>query len=376
MKKNFILFTLMCLLVFVCNNMNVSANTDNIELEAQTYAKSQYKSYCITSNNNSDAQINITNIKLGQGKHIFTINEKQQDASFLFPVIDGRKCVAIFEVEKTSKGWCGTLCMDNIADFERIVQSNDEYVLYQLSQYTYAETATIKCIIHDDQPQYSLSNEEKRFAHMSYNSKKRYLYKLNKTSKYIIQSLCDSFDNHSAMIGYTPKLDVNTGSKVVCSTKGYLSSQGDLPICWAACVASSYNYYFGKKITAKNVCKKMNSDYTAASNAKIIKAFKKCKLNYKLVSVNFPNLSNINACLRDHFLLTAKLVNKSNASQAHVVLITGTDYRNGESRIQIYNPQGNGSSKWIRFVGEGTNFIKLWKWRATFLPADHKPDNY
>lgn len=65
-EKNFILFTLMCLLVFVCNNMNVSANTDNIELEAQTYAKSQYKSYCITSNNNSDAQINITNIKLGQ----------------------------------------------------------------------------------------------------------------------------------------------------------------------------------------------------------------------------------------------------------------------------------------------------------------------
>lgn len=360
--------------------LNVSAAEVTYE-EASEYANSQYKLFCKASDEYDDIVFDMDNVELGAGQHVYEVDTIQQRAVFVFPVMQDKKCKALFKVTKTIDGWCGSLYQNDTKEIGKIICAKQKYIMYEVSGCQYLETENEIYLLDDSLSSNMISSREQEFLAKNFSEKCESISRIKKYINYHEISNTQSFSDDSNLIkmGYTPGLTVNTGSKVTCSVSGYMASQGDLPICWAACVASTYNYYKGKSITAKNVCDKLNVKYKAADNATTLKAFKKYGFDYKNIYAKYPNISNINACLRDHYLITLKLGTLNNDNihlNAHDILVTGTCYKNGKSLVRIYNPQGNGKLSWTSFIGENTVFLDTWGWKSSFIPSDHKPDNY
>lgn len=381
-RKNLVVFTLIVIFLLFIPNKPVSAyekTSQNHQFErANEHAEETFISYCRTLNEKEKENIDLKRIHLGDVNVVFDFKSgNEQLASFLYPVYEVNECVALFEVYDTVDGWCDSISVDNIEIFNKIRSYENEIILYKINDIEYIESKEAKYPTNSSEviDESKMSKKEKTFFSKSFDEKNEYLNQ--KQISYYAMNNC-AVDNKETT-GYTPALSVNTGSKVTCAVTNYLASQGNKPICWAACVASTWNYYKGKKVTATQVCDKIKHGYSDANDNEIIKAFSAYGFRYKNVYAKKPNISNINACLRDHYLITAKLgtLDDNNIHvNSHAVLITGTEYVDGTSKVRVFNPQGSGSTKWVKFIGENTVLLKSWGWSSTFIPADHKPDNY
>lgn len=215
------------------------------------------------------------------------------------------------------------------------------------------------------------SHYEKLFLNLSYNEKVKII---QKNTKEYSKINTDTLLKDKTPLGYTPKLSYNSLEHVECNVSKYLKSQGSKPYCWAACIASTKNYYSGKNITAAQVVKKTGYSYPKPNQ--VMKAFRKYGFSYSTVFKEAPSLSNINACLRNHYLVTIEIgtldnnhIHKTNHSE----LIFGTKYSDGKSFVKVYNPQKKGNIKWVRYNNVKTIFERGWGWRSTYLPNVYKP---
>lgn len=97
----------------------------------------------------------------------------------------------------------------------------------------------------------------------------------------------------STLEGYMPSynLDRTSGSDVgrICSLYN-AQGQGNLPICWAATVATIVNYRLGTSHTAKDVCDLEGTGYKAASIDVKKAALKDYGLTYKKQTSNYLGL--------------------------------------------------------------------------------------
>lgn len=172
--------------------------------------------------------------------------------------------------------------------------------------------------------------------------------------------------NNASDFGYLPTFTTNNGSTVICNVSGYLAPQNGLPICWAACVATTYNYYKGTNVTAKNVCDKMNHSYTKASTALIEKAFQTYNLAYDYTPYGL-SLSLIRKHLKNGRLIPVSLHN-SISPTGHIEVITGVKVTSqNKEYLKVYDPDLNKQTL-TEFNNYNTVFPGsfLWAWQGSF----------
>lgn len=151
---------------------------------------------------------------------------------------------------------------------------------------------------------------------------------------------------------YTPSysFDVTTGSDVgkifsLYNKKG----QGNLPICWAASVATIVNYRKGSNVSAKNVCNKMGTGYKGATiDTKLdalheygLTAYKKqtSNMSWKTIIKNVDNKRPI-------------AMSAFSGAAGHAVTLVGYRFRNGTKYIVLWN-SGNEKMQTVTYPSSG-----------------------
>ncbi len=359
-------------------NSNIPSNDleNIIPKEAMDYANKHYKTFCkILINDGED--IDLENVQLQNPYYVYNPkSDKQQLSSFIFPIYQRNDCICLFEVDRAENGWVGSITCKGENIIDQMEYASKNCLFYSIKDSIFIENETEKMLFSDNLEinKQKMTSDEKDFLELGYMDKKQLIYS-DKISFHAIKHDMDI--DQASLTGYTPTLTSNTANKVTCKVSGYLSSQGNKPICWAACVATTYNYYNGKNVTATGVCNKVGHGYSGATTSEVLKAFQTYGFKYKNVYTNYPDISNINACLRNYYLLTIQL-GTLNDDNIHLIdhneLITGTQYVDNIRSVRVYNPQGSGSTKWVTFNGNRTIFEATWGWKSTYLPVGYLPN--
>lgn len=216
-------------------------------------------------------------------------------------------------------------------------------------------------VINNKEVIYQYEDSDLKFEEIATN-------KMIEKQKNAIQNFCNISDidlNENADIGYSPALEKNDGKTILCKVGGYLVPQNGLPICWAVCVATTYSYQTGKKITAKNVCDKINHAYTGEKKTSVVeKAFKKYDLQYHYSPYGL-SIALIRRHLCNSKLLTVTL---TNAFGRHTEVITGVKVKKNKAYLRIFDPNQNKGELLAEFKNYDTVFPgeMPYAWQGTF----------
>lgn len=216
---------------------------------------------------------------LGQAFTIFNVedNTLKENNIYYYPILEGEKIVIILSVFKVDGQWSASLSK-SMAD--KLSNLSGTFILYEDDLTVYAESSNEKVKLMQDHKNTSNST----ISNKSFSNKISILkngYK-NLTTQSVTTDLSDSdlgnelntiqevknISNNSIInksaLGYTPGFTFNTATQVALNTYGYYKNQMyngiQWGMCWAACVASVYNYRTGGSLEAYQVCEALEMD--------------------------------------------------------------------------------------------------------------------
>ena len=173
-------------------------------------------------------------------------------------------------------------------------------------------------------------------------------------------------ENKSYEFSYLPSYKYNTDNNVLCDVSGYYAPQNGLPICWAAGIATTYNYKNGTKVSAKDVCNKVGHSYTGEIDTNVIdSAFHRYNLNYNYTpySITFNSLKKH---LKNAYLVPVGI---TFSNKSHVDVIIGVSVKNEKKWLSVYDPNINKSFV-VEYQGSNTVFVSpetfAFSWIGTF----------
>ncbi len=137
--------------------------------------------------------------------------------------------------------------------------------------------------------------------------------------------------------GYSPGFSVEGKGKRVCNSGPYMVPQANKNICWAACVASIYNYFFNKHISAKTVSKKVLGKYDGAKPKQVLKAFKMYHMDvYKYADYAIVYDKVMQNILYRRMMIAVGVYDRD--LPYHDVVVTGYHNSNKSKEVKLYDP--------------------------------------
>ena len=306
------------------------------------YANNNYKSL-LQAASHYDTNIGKNLFKTSLGDPFVILSESNEEV-YYFPVITENKVIYVISVINTSDG----LTMSGSYELVNIINDkmNDSTLII------YDENETIRT--------YDVTDSE-------------YEEIVEQTSEYLDNMSTVNLDKihkkNAKKEEYTPSYSYNVTSGNVtgkiCRTYNF-KSQGSLPICWAASVATIVNYMNGTNISAKQVCNDMNLPY----KGKDIYIKQKALCLYGLIFTKTDaqlSWSQIKDNINKKSLIAASTFAESGGG--HAITIHGYKYYAPVSEKYIYFwNSGNSSVEVAIYKTAGTTYTyngKTFTWTRT-----------
>ena len=179
-----------------------------------------------------------------------------------------------------------------------------------------------------------------------------------------IEDIYESSNENTICEEYAPAYSTDnmtgfSGSRVCALYNA--QGQGNLPICWAATVATIVNYRKGTAYTAINVCDKLGVEYGGATIERKQEALSKYGINYKMTLAQLgwgSILSNIDS----KYPIAVSAFTKKN--EGHSMVLHGYTVSSSVKYVTMQNP-GNKRIISVQYKTAGTTFSynsKTWTW--------------
>ncbi|MBD5134713.1 MAG: hypothetical protein HDT39_01930 [Lachnospiraceae bacterium] len=332
-------FVLLLTAAFLLNYTNAYANTENslyedyIPEEAYNYAKENYRNGLGVILDNVDLygiSGKVDDFQLCDPYIVYDVEKEVQEPLYYFPIKNSQeKIVLVMAIFLTENGWSDSIsgCM---AD-----ELNDKRYLEE------------ECLIYGDSDEICVENEEnqpdiekvdgaeiQKFTKKEFRNKKKEFKKKYKVDFNV--KLTESNDEDSMVqSGFI----ISTGTNILIDSKDYAENQKikgkQKYICWAASVATIYNYVKDKHITAKNVCDNIGHSYAEGTYKTVLRAFEEHELDYVKVDSTL-DYDRIRSNLKGRKPIS--MWTRASNNNSHLVTLVGIDLgERNQPRITIWN---------------------------------------
>lgn len=318
---------------------DLSEIRDSVPKSVIAYAKEIYVHMCKVAEKDLGKKLDYQTLRLGEPYIIYDVEKKgEQDAVFYFPIESGEHVYLTLEVIQTDEGMKG-----GISPATGIYQKKSLYehsIFYKDQENIHAQ-AISPISVSSKRARIKEFNEYDSFSDLDAYTKINVIsHQVKEYRKIKTKNLKADPD---AKEGYSPGFSVEGKGKRVCNSGPYMVSQANESICWAACVASIYNYFFNKHISAKTVSKKILGKYACAQPKQVVKAFKTYHMDvYK--HANYPiSYDKIMQNILHKRMMIAMGISMS---LKHDVVVTGYHNSSKKKEVKIYDPSED-AWKWI-----------------------------
>lgn len=204
-----------------------------------------------------------------------------------------------------------------------------------------------ECLIYGDSDEICVENEDnqadtevvdgtkiEKFTQKDFKNKKKEFKKKYKAD-FNVKPLESSNEDDLAGSDFT----ISTGTNILLDSKDAVVNQKikgkNANICWAASVATIYNYIKDKHITAKNVCDNIGHSYREGTYLTMLRAFDEHQLNYVKVDSTL-DYDRIRNSLRGRKPIS--MWTKASNGDSHIVTLLGLDLgERNQPRITVWN---------------------------------------
>lgn len=328
----------------------------NISKEATEYAYLKYNGLLEVV----ESQIEFYDIqpeqlqgaKLGKAFVIYELDSSSQDEIYYFPVLDMEENVILMlSVIGTVEGWSVTISEEWVSELNKLDYTSKDFIFYKTEESLYAENSTQKIwLAGKKEPNIG------EFSKKSYFEKKS---EINKSIKNLRKIDINSINDDNWKCKYTPAFSSSTSSSKMCSLYN-AQGQGNYGLCWAACVATIYNYLCGNDITAMEVADDMGIGYNeGASTYEALLALQKFGVGYQNYNDDVNNIMSWELLRYNIDDKCPIYVRGLRNGGAHAVVVRGYTIAAGVRYISLWNPglnSGNGGLVTVEFKDEGTTF--------------------
>ncbi len=346
---------------------DLSEIRDSVPESAITYAKEIYIDMCKLAEKDLGKKLDYQTLRLGEPYIIYDVEKKdEQDAVFYFPIESGEHVYLTLEVIQTDEGMKG-----GISPATGIYQKKSLYensIFYKDQENIHAQTIS-PISLSSKKVKIKEFNEYDSFSDLDAYAKVKVMsHQVKRYQKIQTKNLKVDPD---AKEGYSPGFSVEGKGKRVCNSGPYMVPQANKNICWAACVASIYNYFFNKHISAKTVSKKVLGKYDGAKPKQVLKAFKMYHMDvYKYADYPITYDKIMQNILYKRMMIAVGFWRKD--FPVHDVVVTGYHNSSKKKEVKIYDPSED-TWKWIVpggkkeeykyvFISEGAPYV----WKYTY----------
>lgn len=338
--KNFRrVFALMLTVAFLFNYTNANADMVNsiydgyIPEDAYSYAEKNYSDGLgVILDNKSIYGISgkVEDFQLCAPYIVYDVEREVQDPLYYFPIKNNDdKIVLVMAVFMTENGWSDSIS-GSMAD-----ELNDKNYLDE------------ECLIYGDSDEICVENEDnqadtevvdgtkiEKFTQKDFKNKKKE-FKNKYKADFNVKLLDSSNEEELAGSGFT----ISTGTTILLDSKDAVVNQKikgeNADICWAASVATIYNYIKDKHITAKNVCDNIGHSYRKGTYLTMLRAFDEHQLNYVKVDSTL-DYDRIRNSLRGRKPIS--MWTKATNGNGHIVTLLGLDLgERNQPRLTVWN---------------------------------------
>lgn len=284
---------------------------------------------------------------------------------YYYPVTLNDNIVMVISIVETTEGYSisgSEEMVDGLNNIDYVSESND-IVFYENGCEIDAETENgIFLVEKIDEMQGEISEAPENFISMNISEKKEVVKESLKTTESLnldyVQAVSE--DNNIIEEVYSPAYSTNTSTNKTCKLYN-AQGQGNLPICWAASVATVVNYRKGTSITAKNVCDVMNTGYVGATIDVKQNALKKYGLNYTKRNSQLT-YNQIKTNINNKYPIAASTFEPGGG--AHAITVYGWNMPKVTEFVIIWN-SGTNSSQTMYYNPNGSTYTynnKTWTW--------------
>lgn len=363
-------FVLLLTAAFLLNYTNAYADTENslykdyVPADAYSYALENYRDGLGVILDNVELygiSGEIDDFEICAPYIVYDVEKEVQEPLYYFPIKNNQeKIVLVMAVFLTESGWSDSIsgCM---AD--------------ELNDKNYLED---ECLIYGDSDEICVENEDnqadtervdgaeiEKFTKKDFRNKKKEFKKKYKVD-FNVQSPESIDDECVAQSDFT----ISTGTNILLNLNGYTVNQKikgeNKNICWAASVATIYNYVKDKHITAKDVCDNIGHGYRSGTNKTILRAFDEHKLDYRKVdsTLDYDRIRNNLRGRKPICMWT-----KSSDNRGHIVTLAGIDLgERNQPRITIWN-SANEKYECMAYLGDDTAYgmnSRTYYWKHSY----------
>lgn len=345
-------------------NTYESIYSDSIPLEANDYVVENYSYILEVVKDNLPLfdlePSQLENIYIGKPYTIYNISDDSDNEIYYYPVVDSLndEIVLIINIIGTTTGWSMSVDQNFVTQLNKIDFLNNDYILYANEEATVAENNSESVLISGIKNAKMKKYEKTKHTEKIKDIQESLKQKKKVDAKNIQGGLKEGIN---ASRGYS----VNTSTNKVCTlfnSKG----QGNLPICWAASVATIVNYVNGSNITAKNVCDALKLKYVSQNISTKKKALDHYGLNFYTIAYEQISWSNVKTNINKRFPIAASLFSEDGSGDAITVMgyreVLGS--RNPRYYITIWNSGLNGRA--------GGTQVVTYKYVDTSVPYNNK----
>lgn len=324
------------------SQIGYSESAINVPKEADEYVSDNYYSMVLVSEDEYDLDRDIEESLCTLGNPFIIIGSDMGACleKYYYPVLIEGNITFIISVIGTTDGWSLCLSQEFVDDLKRFDYLDNSCNVFKLKG-------------NEIIPDTGLTRDE-----------------VNDFIEEMIPMDCSKNEilsnNKNFKETYSPSysFNVTSGSDVgkifsLHNKKG----QGNLPICWAASVATIVNYRKGSNLSAKDVCDKMKTGYNGASiDTKLnalheygLTAYKKqvSSMSWKTIIKNIDEKRPI-------------AMSTFSTNSGHAVTLIGYRFRNGTKYVVLWN-SGNKQVQTVTYPSTGkvsysyNNTTWVWK---------------
>ena len=357
--------------VYEYSNDLANAQLDNcIPQEATSYANSRLNILLKGVQSSIEyyglTKANLTNVKLGDPYFIYSVNSiGNQEPIYYYPVVKDDKIILTLSVFYSDNSWNASIQNSYVDELESIdYLDNDNIIFYEDENGTYAETDNDINVLGKANVESEKTLYEKRFNNYNFKEKRQAIintYSPDESYKSEEQSL--KSDDYSNLDG--TGFSIETYYEIQLNTENRLVKQGSLGICWAASVATTVRYIKdNSKLTAKQVCDKINHKYNGGSMQDRQDALAAYGIYYNYLIEEQMSFAKVQTNIRNEkpILISARTPSQT---YGHAMTIIGYSTYGGVKLITMYN-SGSDSIQTVEYLTSGTKFsynndVYVWK---------------
>ncbi len=332
---------------------------DKIPMGAIEYAHENFKDVLYSSFGYYEqlSSKNPENYSLGDPFVICTLDGVQEEI-YYFPICIGNKIVLVMSIVGTNQGYTLSASDELVALLERNNYIQNSFLLFYeedeiIKVKTFFDTSLVTNTTISPQD----SNVARDFDEASWITCVQYISTRITSMKTVnFEERSNNRMSKEAIIeAYTPAFSTDNvnglkGSRI-CALYNP-QRQYNLPICWAASVATIVNYRLGTNYSAIDVCDRMESEYVGKTVSFMKDSLKKYGITYN-ISYSQMNLGVIRAKIDNKYPIS--MISSNADGGWHATTLYGYTIATNGNYIVMHNP-GTGSCSTIQYNTSGTTY--------------------